>query len=243
MKFSFLPEEIKVEIDENLVEQEPLALARSNMAMDGNMGESFIVAYNERFYFFTKTMASPIYTKIEGVYSDLDSVKISKENKYSIIEIELQKKKHTFKFSPLEERNLNKVAGKWLTLSITPFEAFITSMIYLAAEDGTLADEENELILSIAGDNQVALEKANAFFQIQPVETLITILQDMDEEQAYCIVANLLELSVADGIAHSDEIKLIKRFAKAMDISSDEFSTVKQVIFMKNKISSLVPKE
>ena len=239
MKFSFLPEEIKSEIDANLIDNEPLALARSNMAADGHMGESFIVAYEDKFYFFSKAMGSQIYTKIEGVYSDVSEMSVRKDSKNSIIEIQIGKKKFIFKFSPFEEQNLQKVYAKWLTLSLSPFLALIAALMYLASEDDNVSVEENDYILKLANHDEDVLNTAHNFYQEQPIENLFTILKGCNKEQQYCIMANLLELAMCDGVLHSKELKLIRQFGRSMGMRDDEYRTVKQVLIMKNQVGIL----
>lgn len=238
MKFSFLPEEIKVEIDESLGE-DPLALARSNMAIDGHMGESFIIGYDEVFYFFTKAMGSVVYTKIEGVYKDILSMSVSKDSKHAIFQVELGKKKYTMKFSHLEEKNLNNMLGQWMSFSLSAYVALLAGLMYLASEDDELAGEENDYILKIADGDEELLEKAHSFYLSQPIEVLFKILQKLNESQKYCIMANLLELAMCDGVLHKDELKLIKDFATNMEINDDQYETVKQVLVMKNQLGIL----
>lgn len=238
MKFSFLPEEIKVEIDESLGE-DPITLSRSNMAIDGHMGESFIIAYDEIIYFFTKAMGSPVYTKIEGKYSDISSMSVSNDNKNSIFEVQIGKKKYKIKLSPLEEPNLRKVLEKWSILSFDPFSALIAALMYLASEDDDLAAEENDYILKIADGNETILEKAHSFYLEHQIDTLFSVLKNLDEDQQYCIMANLLELAMCDGVLHADELKLIKEFANSMNIDKDQYETLKQVMVMKNQLGVL----
>ena len=239
MKFSFLPEEIKSEIDANLIDNEPLALARSNMAADGHMGESFIVAYEERFYFFSKAMGSPAYTKIEGAYSDISEMNVHKDTKNSIIEIQIGKRHTTFKFSPFEERSLQNVYAKWLNLSISPFIALLAALMYLASEDDDVSVEENDYILKLANNDEDLLNTAHNFYQEQPIETLFTVLKVCDKDQQYCIMANLLELAMCDGVLHSKELKLIRRFGRSMGMRDEEYRTIKQVMVMKNQLGIL----
>jgi len=239
MKFEFLPEEIKAEIDDNLIGSEPLALARTNMAIGGLMGESFIIAYDEKFYFFTKAMGSNVYTKIEGLYTDISGMTVHKDHKNAVIEFQIGRKKYLFKFSHLEERNLNKVMARWLSDNISPFIAFLSVLMNLAYEDDTLADAENDFIVKVASANEEVLEAAHAIYQSMPLNTLTAILAKCSEEQKYCIVANMLELAMADGILHSDELKFIRHFAEGMGLETEEYHTIKQVMVLKNRIGLL----
>ncbi len=165
-------------------------------------------------------------------------MKVSRDSKNSIIDIKTGNKKYNLKFSHLEEINLNKVLAKWLPGSLSPFVALISALLYLATEDNELSVEENDFIVKIAQD-QALLETANTFYQSQPVEALFKILEKLDEEQKYCIMANLFELAMCGGILHSNELKLIKKFGKSMNMAPDEYETIKQVMVMKNKLGIL----
>ncbi len=239
MKFSFLPEEIKSEIDKELVEQEPLALARSNMAVNGHMGESFIVAYKNKFFFFTKAMGSLEFKKIEGLYPDISEMSVTNDTKNAVIEIQLKKQKHALKFAPIIEKSLNKVKVRWLITSLSPYLALFAALMYLASEDDDVSGEENDFILKLAKNDENVLTLAHNFYQEQSIETLYEVLSGCGEEQKFCIMANLLELAMCDGILHSQELKLIRRFAKSMNIEDDEYETIKQVMVMKNQIGIL----
>jgi hypothetical protein len=239
MKFSFFPEDIKAEIDEELIQNEPIALARSNMAIDGHMGISFIVAYKKKIYLFTQPTGSSIYTKIESSYGDISSMEVTKELRNAIIKLQIGKKKYTLKFSPLEEKNLNNVLARWYSASMSPFEALIAGLMFLASEDDNVSIEENDYILKVANNDQETLNVAHNFFQNQPIETLFDVLQTCEDEQKYCIMANLLELAMCDGVLHSKELKLIRMFAKSMDIEDEEYETIKQIMVMKNQTGIL----
>ena len=239
MKFSFLPEEIKSQIDRNLIEHEALALARSNMAMDGHMGESFIVAYAEILYFFTKAMGSSQYTKIESSYSDIDEMTVTSDSKHSIISVKIGRKKYTFKFAPLILKDLEKVLEKWLSGSISPFIALLSALMYLAAADNNVTDEEHAYITKLANEDETLLNIAHDFYHKIHIETLLDMMSQYDEDQKFCIMANMLELAMCDGVIHSNELKLLRQFAKHMNISDEEYETVKQILLIKNQIGIL----
>ena len=239
MKFSFLPEEIKSQININLIDNEPLALARSNMAIDGHMGESFIVAYNELLYFFTKAMGSSQFTKIELSYNDIDEISVRSDNKNSIISITIGTRTHTFKFAPLILKDLEKVFEKWLSGSISPFIVLLSASMYLAAADDNVSDEEHAFITKLANEDENILTIAHEFYQTVHIEAILEMISRYDKDQKFCIMANLLELAMCGGVIHSNELALLRQFAQYMDIDDDEYETVKQILLIKNQLGIL----
>ena len=239
MKFSFLPEEIKSQIDKNLIDHEALALARSNMAVDGHIGESFIVAYEEIVYLFTKAMGSSEFTKIVAAYTDIDEMSVTSEKKHSIITLKIGRKKYTFKFAPLILKDLEKVLEKWMTCSISPFIVLLSALMYLASADNKVSEEEHAYITKLANEDEKILNVAHDFYHKVHIESLLDMISQYDEDQKFCIMANLLELAMCDGVIHSNELKLLRQFAKQMNIGDDEYETVKQILLIKNQIGIL----
>ena len=111
--------------------------------------------------------------------------------------------------------------------------------MHLASEDDEVSGEENDFILKLANNDEAVLNMAHTFYHEQSIETLYDILKRCDEEQKFCIMANLLELAMCDGVLHSQELKLIRQFAKSMDMDDAEYETIKQVMVMKNQVGIL----
>ena len=120
---------------------------------------------------------------------------------------------------------------------IDPLVVFVTAMLYVANADGEEAPEELEYIRRACGDERRSFLKAQSYYKDFSYEHFLTEINHLDHTQRLCILSNLMEVGMADGVLHRSEQKAIRDFATASAISEEEFLAIRSVLLVKNQIS------
>lgn len=272
MNFSFLPSKIKDNIEALVKDKIPVSLARSNASLDGSPGESYVVAYQDKIFFFSRKLGDHDYFQVSGEYGkDVADIKVRKEGNNTFLDTNINGKKYSLKFSSFEEKNLMPIVencqGKAPAIGAVsavesndktavvstpgtvaaPVEGKISSLLeglaaalmYLSAVDDSIAKEEDAYIRIVCNNNQALLSAALQYFKTHELDELLVALSGINREQKLCFLANLMELGMVDGVLHRSELNLIKKFCSYMELSDDEYETIKQVLLIKNQLSVL----
>ncbi|WP_353571563.1 TerB family tellurite resistance protein [Candidatus Albibeggiatoa sp. nov. BB20] len=130
---------------------------------------------------------------------------------------------------------------------MTPHLAFATSLIYMMSADGHIENEEVGQLLSVLGgenqggaigvgaNNRKLLERALKYAQSNAPEQFFTeIVPILSDAQKMCILTNILDSSLSDGSAASQEQELFAQFLKAFSVSEERFAPFFEVIALKN---------
>jgi len=123
--------------------------------------------------------------------------------------------------------------------TLNPKVGMAAAMMYIASIDGDIAREEDYYIIAMMGNDKQVLHAALSYYKSHTFEQLLTEISGLSDEQKLCFLANMMELGMKDGALRSSELKLIKQFAKTMSLTGDQYTTIKQVLIIKNKISVL----
>lgn len=237
MKFDFLPDGVKTGIDAELLEQQPLVIARSNKGVNDTIGESFLVAYDKKMLIFNKGMGKSDYQKMIGDYNnDIKAMGIRKVHNNVIFEFTIKNQQFFLTFGALKELDLNIIFQKWQDRPLTPYEILIISLMYLATADNIVTQEQDQYILKLVNNNQELLNSAFKYYEKHAIEDLLNEAGKLSEDQQLCLMANMIELAMCDGVMHGVELKLMKQFANSMGIATEEFDTIKQVLLVKNNV-------
>ena len=107
MNFSFLPSKIKNEIKALVADKIPISLARSSSDVDGTPGESYVVAYEDRVFIFSRKMGAHDYLNMVGEFGkDIASVNVRKDGIHTFLDTDFKGKKYSIKFSSFEDKSL-----------------------------------------------------------------------------------------------------------------------------------------
>lgn len=125
--------------------------------------------------------------------------------------------------------------------ALSPMEAMAAALMYVAAVDGEVAKEENRYINTLRGIDKSGLKKAYEYYREHSFDELFdAFLSGLSREQELCVLANMLDIGMSDGVLHRSETELASSFAERAGIEADEYVAVKQVLMVKNKISVLL---
>lgn len=273
MNFSFLPSKIKEQIKQVVADEIPVSLARSNTSIDGETGESYVLAFKDKMVVFSRKLGKSDYTCISGDFGNIGSVDVRKEGINTFLDTEMNGKKFSLKFSSFEEKSLTPMVEQWQKISdgggggseevisgakgtqiiskeapastagqdgkFSLKEGLAVALMFIAGIDDEIAPEEDLYILNTFNKDRQLLQKALKYYKANSFDEFLIAVSGMSQEQKLCFVANMMELGMCDGVLHRSEIKLIRQFCDYMEVSEDEYDTIKQVLLIKNKISVL----
>lgn len=128
----------------------------------------------------------------------------------------------------------DKLLGK--DVKLTPKSAFVLSAMTLIAADGQI-DEEEILYLRrlVKGDND-AVKNAQKVWQANPSlkDLLPLIAAALDTKQREVVIANLVDLAMADGFLAGAEKTLLMEYLQAFGMSEEQVKPIVDVIAVKN---------
>jgi len=131
---------------------------------------------------------------------------------------------------------------------LTPWLSFTISLVYCIAADGEVDEEEigylltalggeriDEDTVGVANRNREILDRAIAYTNRHtPEEFLETAAAMLNMEQKLCILMNMADSALSDGIAEDEEQRLILQFKEAFGVSDDQLAPLMQALLIKN---------
>ncbi len=124
------------------------------------------------------------------------------------------------------------------TVELNPAIALAGSMIYIMASDGELAEEEMAYLVSTLqsfGDAEELVRSASKYAKNKDLETFQKEANEiLNHDQKMTVLANLIDLLLADGRAEEEEQDLFFSFVNAFGVSEDDIQPFIDVISIKN---------
>ncbi len=130
---------------------------------------------------------------------------------------------------------------------MTPHLAFAISLIYMMAADGVIQNEEVGHLLSVLGgddqggsigvgsQNKQLLDNALKYVQKNAPATFFEEATPiLSDGQKMCILVNLTDSLLADGVADPQEQALFSQFLQAFNVTEERFAPFLEVIMLKN---------
>lgn len=107
---------------------------------------------------------------------------------------------------------------------ITPFLALVVSLIYMLTADGEIDDHESSQLQAVVGDNAELLEVAIEYAEDTSVKDfLIESKEILNLDDKLCILTNLCDCLLSDGVTEDHELELFRLIADSFGISQVSF--------------------
>ena len=127
-------------------------------------------------------------------------------------------------------------------IELTPFLSLAVALLYMLMADGEIDDHESSQLQAVIGGNQDVLELA---FEYVETIALEQFLKDapavLSNEDKLCILCNLCDCLLADGVCEQVEDALFQKICLSFGYSSKSFTTYYSAISLKNEKSLLGP--
>ncbi|OQY45496.1 MAG: Tellurite resistance protein TerB [Anaerolineaceae bacterium 4572_78] len=131
---------------------------------------------------------------------------------------------------------------------MTPHLAFASSIVYMMGADGEIDNEEVGHLLSVLGgskdssgaigvgaQNRELLRKAQQIVRTKSIDQFLAEISPiLTDAQKICVLTNLIDSSLADGVPEPEEQQLFGKFMQAFGISESQFQPYFQVLSIKN---------
>ena len=121
---------------------------------------------------------------------------------------------------------------------ITPRRALTISLIYCMGADGEIDPEEVGHLLSVMGRSATRdeLERCMRHARATPPEQFLTeAAPKLNDAQRLCILLNMVDSAMADGVAEQGERDLIARYQQAFGISDAALEPYFRALIAKNE--------
>ena len=119
---------------------------------------------------------------------------------------------------------------------LSPQSGLLLSAITMVAADGDVDDDEMAIIRRLDGSSTTdAWEAAVKAWKMNSVQDCISLsAKAMNQEQRTVVIANLIDIAMADGMLHGKEKDLLEAYVQAFAIDESTVGKIVDVISVKN---------
>ena len=118
---------------------------------------------------------------------------------------------------------------------LTPHIVLVASLLYMMSTDGDLAPEEISRLQESVGLDKEAIPKARNYIKKNKFDTFLSDSCDvLDKPSQVCILANVYECMLSDGVVQKAETKLFQKIQKAYGFNDKTFLKIASVLDTKS---------
>ena len=123
---------------------------------------------------------------------------------------------------------------------LTPKIALAVSLLYITSADGVIEDEEIGVLLANLHGDKKLLQDAMDYGRLKKFDEFVSAAASLlTDSQKRCILLNLADALLSDGMAASQEKELFDRFLQAWGVAQESIQDELNVIIGKNDHSLL----
>jgi uncharacterized tellurite resistance protein B-like protein len=123
---------------------------------------------------------------------------------------------------------------------ITPFMALAVSLIYMLTADGEIDDHESSQLQAVVGNHNELLDISFIYAEENSVEQFLKDTSGvLNQADHWCILTNLCDCLLSDGVADEHELNLFRKMSDAYGVSEMGFKTHFNNLKVKNNKSLL----
>ena len=244
------------DLAENLVpDAMPDHVLRLTGDLRGNKGESYILAYHDKSCFFSRTTGQFGYDHFfidnkdiekphleERVHDEFLMFSAADRNyKLKLPRYELDAAEALLHFWDVDTEGARvKKARKEASESqagANPAIGFLALLVYTAGVDGRLDVREDHYIEGLCKKDRDALKVALELYDTHSLKELLESVSHFDTAQKLCLLSNITEVIMSDGVLHDEEEKLVDDIRKQLGVDEELYSQIKDVLTVKTRLS------
>jgi uncharacterized tellurite resistance protein B-like protein len=131
----------------------------------------------------------------------------------------------------------DKITGGKVT-QLDPKSALPLAAMTMIGIDGSIEDEEVATLRRIIRGDSRAFDQAFKVYKDKSIdESVQMVANSLDQKQKIATLANLLDITMADGVLAGVEEKLMMSYVNAFQVPEDLIKDIVDVIAMKNDFS------
>ena len=120
---------------------------------------------------------------------------------------------------------------------LTPIVGFCAAVYAMIQADSDIDDEELEFLNRLIDHPPTVLKGLDALRRLGTVELFAQLRALLDDNQKLCMMANLVEMSMVDGLVRGNERRLLSQIREATGIEKSNFDAIFEVLMIKNNRS------
>ena len=125
-------------------------------------------------------------------------------------------------------------------IQLTPMLSLAVALLYMMTADGEIEEHESSQLQAVVGGNEDALDLAMEYVETIPLsQFLLEAPEQLNSEDRLCILCNVCDSILSDGVAQSAELALFTQMSDAFSISKKTFEPYFKAIEFKNQKSIL----
>ena len=125
---------------------------------------------------------------------------------------------------------------------LTPHTTLVAALLYMMSIDGDLAPEEISRLQESVGKDKEAIPSARAYIKKNKFDSFLKDANEiLDRPSKLCILANVYETMLSDGVVEKAETTLFNKLQKSFGFTDKTFEAVSSVILAKNEHAVLGP--
>jgi hypothetical protein len=225
---------------------DPAVVARSIYDIKGDLGETLVAANQSALTFFSRPPLGE-FQAFQLTFNDIRRLSCEADGAFALLSYETAgKPRRTLKFSAWDHRALAAMVSLWETATglksghaPEPLVLFCAAMHAAMASDISVDAAEMQFLASRIADSS-AIEEGGCYFETHGLDALLTKLgRVLNPVQKRCLLANLVEVTILDGVLRLAEQEVVERFRLAMAIDEADFRRISAVLIgAKNSPSS-----
>ncbi len=254
-----IPTNIQLHLNQLNLSEEPQAVVRALRDLNGNLGETYFFANSFAFYCYSGTLDQP-HQFYEFPLVQISSLEINEDPPFAYLTMTFHEASYSFKFAHFDLSRVSHLRAIWLkqhpeyidraspgisvtspaadpSRTVTPIIQFCAALQALIHVDNHESSEELHTLTLMLGDPAV-VRAGYELWQQQGTATLLDGLgQTFTEPQKLCLMANLLNIAMIDGVLNAAEKQFIEAARDVFDISLEQTNSLIDALIIKNNLT------
>lgn len=224
-----------------------------------NLGETYVLSDGNTAFFSSRRLGGEFEHNIYR-WAEVDALDLDVDRPFAYLVVKIGDLESRLKFGNNDVDELKTLISNWRLAragedlhvddsseplppeeaekyEMTPFLAGCAALMAMMEVDGDLNPVEKAHILGFA-DSRQAYDDGRLALRKVGVDVLFKRLGTMlNDKQAVCLLANLMEVGMADGKLMGVERILLERIRETVKIDEDTFETIYSALMIKNNLS------
>ena len=249
-----LPEKILAAYKERCHDDSPLHTLRALTDIVGNLGETYMLSDGKSILFCSAGLGENHHYYSHEI-KDVLIKSLREERPFAYLDLKSQNNDMKLKFAAYDIGELNQMlknCGECQESStdeniysslpdLTPTVGLCAALQAVSHINQDVSLHEMKTLEVIMPDPGL-LQKGLLYWKYVGNDRLISELTTLlSDDQKKCLLANLLEVAMADGVLKIEEKKFLEQMRKEFSIDATEFNTVFDILVIKNNLSVFYP--
>ncbi len=247
-----IPSDINSDFNSRTGSAEPAIAVRALTDIDGNVGETYILGASDRLVFYSAKIAND-FTCHSLTYGEIQEIDVSEDRPFAYLGFRSSDQVTRLKCARYDIDDLLQIKHAWeqsgggadvavtpgttsVGRSESPYIALSAAIHALIKADASKSPEEEKKRELIIGDPELIRKGIEYCNQREVDQLIIDLNADLSQPQKLCLIANLLEVAMIDGVLTGNEKALIEKMREAFGLQTDEVNNIFDVLVVKNKL-------